>query len=55
MGIPAVWLQPGTFDDEGLKYARENFAAVGGPGGKGSEGWCILVDGEEALKTAERA
>lgn len=54
-GIPAVWLQPGSFDQEGLEYAKANFkAAVGGDGGVGGEGWCVLVDGESALKAANR-
>lgn len=53
LGIPAVWLQPGTFDDEILGYAAKNFkAAVGGEGGMGSEGWCVLVDGEKAMNGA---
>ncbi|KAK2808811.1 hypothetical protein FQN49_008673 [Arthroderma sp. PD_2] len=51
--VPAVWLQPGTYDDEVLEYARENFKAmIGGPGGQGSEGWCVLVDGEDGLDAA---
>ncbi|TVY54420.1 hypothetical protein LSUE1_G010035 [Lachnellula suecica] len=51
LGIQGVWLQPGTFDDEVLKFARDGFkAAVGGDGGGGSEGWCVLVDGEQALE-----
>ncbi|EFE35314.1 uncharacterized protein ARB_06271 [Trichophyton benhamiae CBS 112371] len=46
VGVPAVWLQPGTYDDEVLEYARENFkAAIGGPGGQGSE-----VDFSKAVK-----
>lgn len=54
-GIPAVWLQPGSFDDEGLEFAMKEFkAAVGGPGGRGHEGWCVLVDGERAMKAAGR-
>lgn len=54
-GIQAVWLQPGTFDDEVLNYARSNFAAaIGGDGGAGSEGWCVLVDGEDGLEAAGR-
>jgi hypothetical protein len=54
-GVPAVWLQPGTFDDEVLQYAKGNFtAAMGGDGGAGGEGWCVLVDGEEGLKVAGR-
>ncbi|KAK2070538.1 hypothetical protein P8C59_005023 [Phyllachora maydis] len=28
LGVPCVWLQPGTFDDAVLKFARENFGAV---------------------------
>lgn len=52
-GIKAVWLQPGSFDDEGLAYAKREFAAaIGGNGGRGSSGWCILVDGERALQEA---
>ncbi|PVH93630.1 NAD(P)-binding protein [Periconia macrospinosa] len=54
-GIPAVWLQPGSFDDEVLEYARKEFkAAIAGDGGNGHEGWCVLVDGEEGLKAAGR-
>lgn len=54
-GVPAVWLQPGSFDDEGLEFAKRNFkAGVGGDGGNGGEGWCVLVDGEEALQAAGR-
>ncbi|KAJ5484072.1 hypothetical protein N7539_005868 [Penicillium diatomitis] len=53
VGIPAVWLQPGTFDDRVLDYARGHFAAViAGDGGAGYEGWCVLVDGEEGLEAA---
>ncbi|POS69969.1 hypothetical protein DHEL01_v211637 [Diaporthe helianthi] len=59
--IPAVFLQPGTFDDEVLKFARDaegedaGFKAVVagfGGGTVGSEGWCVLVDGERGLKKA---
>ena len=52
-----MWLQPGSFDDAGLKYAKDNFEnAVGGfeDGTVGGEGWCVLVDGEESLRQAER-
>ncbi|KAL1956116.1 hypothetical protein VTO42DRAFT_7635 [Malbranchea cinnamomea] len=53
VGIPAVWLQPGTYDDEVIQFAKNNFeAAVGGQGGAGSEGWCVLVDGEDGLQSA---
>ncbi|UPX20958.1 uncharacterized protein EKO05_0011165 [Ascochyta rabiei] len=54
-GVPAVWLQPGSFDDEVLEYARKNFeAAIAGDGGRGGEGWCVLVDGEAGLEAAGR-
>ncbi|KAF2201073.1 NAD(P)-binding protein [Delitschia confertaspora ATCC 74209] len=55
-GIPAVWMQPGSFDAEGLEYAKKEFKAViAGPGGGSSEGeWCVLVDGEEGLRVAGR-
>ncbi|KAJ6059591.1 hypothetical protein N7444_003230 [Penicillium canescens] len=53
VGIPAVWLQPGTFDDSVLDYARGHFEAViAGDGGAGGEGWCVLVDGDEGLEAA---
>ena len=38
-------MQPGSFDDEGLEYAKKEFAA-----GIGGSGWCILEDGDEGLK-----
>jgi predicted CoA-binding protein len=54
-GIPAVWLQPGSFDEDVLRYARTQFkAAIAGDGGRGGEGWCVLVDGEDGLRLAER-
>lgn len=53
VGIQGVWLQPGSFDDRILDYALKEFkAAVGGDGGGGHEGWCVLVDGERAAKGA---
>ena len=54
-GVKSVWLQPGSFDEAGMEYAKENFEnAVGGydDGTVGGEGWCVLVDGERALKAA---
>lgn len=54
-GVPAVWLQPGSFDDEVLAYAKQEFqAAIAGDGGRGGEGWCVLVDGEEGMRAAGR-
>lgn len=55
--MPAVWLQPGTFDDAVLEYARgeggfEAVVAGFGGGTRGGEGWCVLVDGERAMKAA---
>ena len=50
-GVCSVWLQPGSFDDEGLEYAMREFkAGVGGDGGWGGEGWCVLVDGDRLLR-----
>lgn len=57
VGITAVWLQPGTYNDEILKSATEDFqAAIGGREGgtQGGEGWCVLVDGEKSLERAGR-
>jgi predicted CoA-binding protein len=56
VGIPAVWLQPGSFDDEGWEYAKREFvAAIGGKGGKGESGWCVLMDGDNALAESQNA
>lgn len=56
-GITAVWLQPGTYNDEVMDFARKEFkAAIGGMEGgtTGHEGWCVLVDGEDGLEVAGR-
>lgn len=57
-GVRAVFLQPGSFDDEGLEVAKQLFpgAAVGGfeGGTRGGEGWCVLVDGEASMRAAGR-
>ena len=54
-GVRAIFLQPGSFDEEVLDYARANFeAAIAGDGEGGSEHWCVLVDGEEGLRLAGR-
>lgn len=53
IGVPSLWLQPGTWDADVLKFATADGAfqsVVYGDGGRGSEGWCVLVDGEKALK-----
>lgn len=47
-GVANVWLQPGSFDDEGLEYARREFKA-----GVGGEGWCVLVDGDRLLQAVK--
>lgn len=52
LGVPAVWMQPGSFDEAVVDFALADgaFAAVVyGDGGRGSEGWCVLVDGDKAL------
>lgn len=55
VGIKAVWLQPGSFDKEGLDYAIKEFeSGVGGDGGLGGEGWCVLVDGERMLAQVQQ-
>lgn len=54
LGVPAVWLQPGTWDDAVIKYARGGDGYTGqvvaGGGGHGHSGWCVLVDGEQGLQ-----
>lgn len=56
LGITAVFLQPGTYNDESLAYAEANFATVlAGEGGTGPQGWCVLADGERGLKAAGKA
>ncbi|CAK7264305.1 hypothetical protein SEPCBS119000_000920 [Sporothrix epigloea] len=53
IGISSVWLQPGTWDDAVVEFAtaKDNFTdVVAGLGGRGHDGWCVLVDGERALK-----
>jgi hypothetical protein len=49
-------MQPGSFDDEVLRFARGDEArfraVVAGDGGRGDEGWCVLVDGERGLRAA---
>jgi predicted CoA-binding protein len=54
LGIKGVWLQPGSFDDEILKDMLDGWkeTGVGGDGGRGGEGWCVLVDGERVAKAA---
>jgi hypothetical protein len=50
-------MQPGSFNDEVLKFAREDgrFRAVAaGDGDREGEGWCVLVDGGRALKAASK-
>ncbi|KIX05680.1 uncharacterized protein Z518_03652 [Rhinocladiella mackenziei CBS 650.93] len=57
VGIKAVWFQPGSFENQDLDFAKENFeSAVGGfeDGTVGDEGWCVLVDGENMMQAAER-
>ncbi|KAI0398541.1 CoA binding domain-containing protein [Xylariaceae sp. FL0594] len=56
VGIPAVWLQPGTFDDAVLSFTKDADGYTGeviaGDGGAGGGGWCVLVDGEKGMKSA---
>ncbi|KAI1334450.1 CoA binding domain-containing protein [Xylariaceae sp. FL0016] len=52
-GVPAVWLQPGTWDEDVVNFARGDGGyggeVVAGEGGLGHGGWCVLVDGERGL------
>lgn len=52
MGIPAVWFQPGAYNEECVAFAEEAGMTVvaGGPG----EGACVLVHGEGGLEAAGR-
>ena len=53
-GVPAVWLQPGSFDGEGLEYAKNEFkAGVGGNEGRGGQEWCVLAHGDWAMQEAQ--
>lgn len=53
VGIPSVWMQPGSYDQDVLKFANQNFeTVVAGEGGRGHEGLCVLVDGEWGLDAA---
>ena len=59
-GVPAVWLQPGTYDNAVLEFAKtwegEGAVVIGGMEGGtgGDEGWCVVVDGENGLLEAKR-
>ena len=57
LGIKAVWLQPGTFDEALLKWVgeEERFESfVANEVEKtGAEGWCVLIHGEAAIKAGK--
>jgi hypothetical protein len=59
-GISSVWLQPGTYNDEILSFAKKEFQAAiaayesDSISTNGGEGWCVLVDGEDGLELAGR-
>lgn len=61
VGIKAVWLQPGTFNDEVLEYVRKEWPGAhlaGFDDPKGTvahDGWCVLVEGEKGMKIAGRS
>ena len=48
-GIRGVWMQPGSFDAEGLAYAKREFEV-----GVGGNEVCVLVDGGEGMRSAAR-
>jgi len=49
LGVPAVWCQPGSFDQACLDYAKENNLVTVAGGGA-----CVLVDGDAGLRSAGR-
>lgn len=63
-GVRAVWLQPGSYDEDVWTWTKKQWpdAAVAdfdqddstGFNTVGGEGWCVLVDGERGLKLAGR-
>jgi len=61
VGIKAVWLQPGTFNDEVLDYVRKEWPGAhlaGFEDPKGTvahDGWCVLVEGEKGLNLTGRS
>ncbi|RPA87781.1 NAD(P)-binding protein [Ascobolus immersus RN42] len=58
LGIKIVWIQPGAYDDEVLRTAKDVGVRViaGHEGGtRGGEGWCVLVDGEAGLRSAGKS
>ena len=48
LGIPNVWLQPGSFDDEVMKKVK----SLQGKVNVIAQGRCILVEGSEDLAIA---
>ncbi|MCJ1308236.1 hypothetical protein MMC25_001889 [Agyrium rufum] len=59
LGMKSVWLQPGTFDEPLLKWAKEEVGfenLIAGEVEKtGHEGWCVLIHGEEAMAEREKS
>jgi hypothetical protein len=54
-GVRSVWLQPGTWNEESLKFAHDNFETVlAGPSDMGRRSWCVLCDGKRGLRAAGR-
>jgi hypothetical protein len=50
VGVPAVWLQPGSFDGGGLEFALREWAGGGeGEGEGGGEAVSRGVGGSEVL------
>ncbi|KAK4990820.1 hypothetical protein LTR66_006701 [Elasticomyces elasticus] len=49
-GVQAVWLQPGSFDEQSLDYAKKEWPGAAVAGG----GACVLVHGEDAMGAAGR-
>ena len=49
LGVPAVFLQPGSFDEACVEYAKDSGLVTVAGGGA-----CVLIDGEDGLKAAGR-
>lgn len=49
LGVPSLWLQPGSFDDSVMELAK----TLEGKVNIIAQGRCILVEGSEDLAIAE--
>jgi len=55
VGVKRVWMQPGAWDDECVRFAKEQgleAVVYGHEDELGYEGACVLVHGEKGMKGA---